>query len=71
MSDTATAAAAIESLRETNLGLELAVIAFTKGQLSREELWAECDWAATSYERHGVKDARKTVFARYHELIAE
>lgn len=71
MSDTAPAAAPIETLKETHLGLDLAVIAFTKGCLSPEELWAECDWAATSYERHGVKDARKTVFARYAELIAE
>lgn len=59
-----------ETMKQTGGQLDKAVLAFTKGQLSREELWAECDWAATSYERHGVRDARKNVFARYAEVVA-
>lgn len=69
MSDTAPAAAPLESLRETNRGLDLAVIAFTKGCLSREELWAEIDWAATADEAAGHSGA--STRARYAELVAE
>lgn len=60
-----------ETMKETGGQLDQAVIAFTKGQLSPDELWAACDWAASCYERHGVKDARKNVFARYHEVVAD
>ncbi|MDF7815341.1 hypothetical protein [Hymenobacter sp. YC55] len=69
MSLTAPAAFPLESLRETTYGLELAVIAYTKGQLSQEELRAEIDWAATAYEAAGLNAT--STRARYAELIAE
>jgi FixJ family two-component response regulator len=44
-------AALIEPLHETTRGMEVAVVAYTKGQLSAEELWAELDWAASCYQK--------------------
>lgn len=38
-------------LREVTRGVELAVIAFTKGQLGTTELWAELEWAAECYTK--------------------
>lgn len=69
MSVTAPAVAPLESLRDTNLGLNLAIIAFTKGQLSKEELWAEIDWAATAYEAAGHSGL--STRSRYAELVVE
>lgn len=56
-------------LSEVTRDLELAVIAFTKGQLSDCELWAELDWAATCYtkaaEEAAQVDANSKDVARY------
>lgn len=60
-SATAPTAAATDSrqyLREVTTDLELAVIAYTKGQLSDCELWAELDWAATCYSKAAEEAAK-------------
>lgn len=60
----------IEPLKETRDNLALAVIRFTKGQLSQEDFWAECDWAATNLERGGVAEGPRWVWERHAELTA-
>lgn len=71
MSAVTAAAEPLETLRETRNNFDLVVICFTKGQLSREEFWAECDWMASQWERAALPEGAKQVWGRYAELTAQ